>query len=1770
MRCLLPQIVYEFALGSFLIFRLVYLGRAAASPMELGEFDFLFAVRVISAILIMALGVMDVVAFNFSEPEPTNDARLSGWANLVIREPYGNFWSRRYYLYLTPLFKFGATTNFEAHHLGKMSQDDKAVFVARRFRTFLAWKEPTVSSVEAVRQLMQQSADTASSAHGSSVNGNSSSNNSNNNNNNNNNHNSSTHSRATEASADNSHTQQQTGYARMQSDENDDDDSGDEDERTSPQPFAATEELESPRLTQAAVALHHPRNADSPSIWQVRIPRWKSRVRPLFRSGRRANNEFVPLDELGSELRGQSPPEAPRGSHSTELVPSDNKPPQLRSIFRVVMLTMRRDMLEASVWMLLSSCFMFLNPTCLRGILAYVVEIQRSDSDSSSSNSNNTSLPLNGSVTAAMPPHEVGHVSWNVFFSNGYVLAFVMFFGAVVQTMSVHSHNHMAVRAAIRLRSAFMTTVYRKALRLSPQARAKSNTGSILNHMSIDTTKVMMLLFFVHYFWAIPLQVLIAIIYLTNVLGYAALIGFLVIVLVIPVQLRLATYITMLNKQAMARDDSRVKKITELINGMKVIKLYAWEPAFLQRALAARAAQLAIMFRVALLNALLQLIQQTLPMLITVTAFASFAAISDEPLTPTTAFTALSLYELIRIPLYMLPLIIRTATDARVSMTRLQAFLELPELSHDLGDGVSAQSHEDEDDDWDRRLYQDFLDSEAESMELQASGVYGGVDQVVGVLDPSLADPDHPTKERAAPMWLPRPPAAHRRPRSDQHRAAQTRDASQQQQPAEVSATNATFSWLLEANASEETARVSVLPDVTLRCTPGTLTLIAGRLASGKTSLISALLGEMPRVRGRRVLRGSVAYVAQSAWILNASIRDNITFQTPFNAERYQEVLSRCALGPDIESLAAGDRTEIGEKGINLSGGQKQRISIARALYSDADVVLFDDPLSALDAHVGHHIFHKVILEALVNRGKAVLLSTHQLQYLPFATNVVVLQSMSILAQGTLEQLVASGVNMSVLGAEVTETASPAPEQADSIEASPQLVSAVPSTDEAQPGMTFQTESAMSTSDEAASKLASPSNSRVSDISSNENTDIELIEADEEDDGLQTTTEDSSDTAPLNGPAKTTKSASTNGNGSAPSLPNGTSSARLIDHEKRAEGAVSWRVYKAYFAASGLGLWMGVFCLCIVTRSVLVTTDWWLSLWANADDSADAFYYVKYYAILVSVSLVLSGMVTLSMSYLGFRSARELHAKMLNRIAHAPMMFFDTTPVGRIQNRFTSDVNSIDTVLIVSFQSLAERILFVLSSLVVQLVVAPWFSIPLVPILCVYFWLQNFFRKSSRELQRLDSVTKSPIFANFAETLEGLATIRAYRAQASFAVANARNVERNALVVSALYGGNRWIAIRIEGVGSTIILAAAISSLLAANTIDAGLVGLALSYAMTTTLLLNIVVRNYTDTEMQMNSVQRVSEYASLAIEKDTVAEGESGFATTEDAGTLAGVYSRPDLDLSWPSRGNIEFENVTVCYRPNSAPVLQGVSLTVKAGERIGICGRTGSGKSTLTLALFRIVPCVTGRILIDGQDIASIPLARVRGALAIIPQDPLLFAGTVRYNLDPAMECTDDQLWAALRIAQLDTVVEQLRGSQELVGDRLDFTVSEGGSNFSTGQRQLFCMARAFLRRARILVLDEASASVDYRTDAMLQHVIRTAFHNCTILVIAHRIATIADSDRILGLEAGRVVEFDTPAALLQQESSLFGSLMRAHNRHTGVTAPGDTSGSATPSNP
>ncbi|XP_043087211.1 multidrug resistance-associated protein 1 isoform X2 [Puntigrus tetrazona] len=1163
---------------------------------------------------------------------------------------------------------------------------------------------------------------------------------------------------------------------------------------------------------------------------------------------------------------------------------------------------------------------------------------------------------------------------------HGYFYTTLLFVCTCVQTLILQKYFHVCFVTGMRLRTAIVGAVYRKALVITNAARRTSTVGEIVNLMSVDAQRFMDLITYINMIWSAPLQVILALYFLWQNLGPSVLAGVAVMVLMVPINAVIAMKTKTYQVAQMKSKDNRIKLMNEVLNGIKVLKLYAWELAFKDKVSAIRESELRVLKKTAYLGAVSTFTWVCAPFLVALSTFAVYVLVDEHNiLDAQKAFVSLALFNILRFPLNMLPMVISSMVQASVSMKRLRVFLSHEELDED-------------------------------------------------------------NVERPA--------------------ITATSDS--------IRIVDGAFSW--SKDDSPALKRINVhIPE-------GALVAVVGHVGSGKSSLLSALLGEMQKQEGSVSIKGSVAYVPQQAWIQNSTLKDNILFGREAKESWYQKVVEACALLPDLEILPGGDSTEIGEKGVNLSGGQKQRVSVARAVYCNCAVYLLDDPLSAVDAHVGKHIFEKVIGPQGLLQGRTRVLVTHGLSFLPQADLILVMVEGEITEMGSYTELLGRQGAFAEFLRTYSNTEQEELEESGGEEGG-------------------EAEDEKGISEEAVPRKGLENGGPAAMLGQSQ---ISLNAA-----GLGKTPQK---TEPNDvGAAKKTRS---------------TEAARLTEADKANTGRVKLSVFWEYMKAIGLPLSIFSIFLFFCHHLSSLGSNYWLSLWTDDPVINNTQPHRKMrlgvYGALGLTQGIAVFCYSVAVSVGGILASRYLHQTMLYNVLRSPMSFFERTPSGNLVNRFAKETDTIDSVIPSIIKMFMGSMFNVLGSCAVILIATPLVAIIIPPLGLLYFFVQRFYVASSRQMKRLESVSRSPVYTHFNETLLGTSVIRAFGEQQRFIRESDGRVDHNQKAYFPSIVANRWLAVRLEFVGNCIVTFAALFAVMARDSLSPGIMGLSISYALQVTTSLNWLVRMSSELETNIVAVERVKEYG------DTEKEAEW-------------KLEHSTLPAGWPTTGHIEIRNFGLRYREDLELAISDISVNIEGGEKVGIVGRTGAGKSSLTLGLFRIIEAAQGEICVDGVNIAQLGLHELRSRITIIPQDPVLFSGSLRMNLDPFDGYTDEEVWRALELAHLKNFVSGLP-------DKLNHECSEGGENLSLGQRQLVCLARALLRKTKILVLDEATAAVDLETDNLIQSTIRTQFEDCTVLTIAHRLNTIMDYTRVLVLDKGQMTEFDSPSNLIAKKGIFY----------------------------
>ncbi|CAH9117083.1 unnamed protein product [Cuscuta europaea] len=848
-----------------------------------------------------------------------------------------------------------------------------------------------------------------------------------------------------------------------------------------------------------------------------------------------------------------------------------------------------------------------------------------------------------------------------------------------------------------------------------------------------------------------------------------------------------------------------------------------------------------------------------------------------------------------------------------------------------------------------------------------------------------------------------------------------------------IEITEGSFSW-------NESSSFPFIKNINLRVNHGMKVAICGTVASGKSSLLSSILGDMPKTSGSVKLCGTMAYVSQLPWIQSGTIEENILFGKKMDTETYNRVIDACSLKKDLEVLPFGDQTIIGERGINLSGGQKQRVQIARALYQDADIYLFDDPFSAVDVHTGTHLFKECILGLLDK--KTIVYVTHQVEFLRDADFILVMKDGRISHAGNYNSILKESLSTT-----------------------------------------------KDSSEERVRTMRKGSGGLLTIGDTIQNEDI----VEHKKDNVHSTTK-----------------------------PTG----QLVQEEEIKKGSVGFSIYWIYMTMAYGGSLVPFICLAhVLFQALQVGSNYWMT-WATPVSDSDTALVGSSTLIGVYVAFAIASSFFVLGRYLlqviaGLKTATLIFQKMHLCIFRAPMSFFDATPSGRILNRASTDQSAVDLDIAFQMGSILISITKLLSVIIVMSLLAWQVFVFFIPVIMICIYFERNYLPLARELARLAGVSKAPVIQHFAETLSGSTTIRGFDQESRFIDTSMQLIDDHSRPKFHGFAAMQWISFRLN-VLSLITFTFSLIFLITVpvGTIDASFAVLAVTYGLTLNSQLVWLAGNVFKLETSIVSVERMIQYTRISSEPPLVTETNT-------------------LGIHWPLHGNVDICNLKVQYAPQLPLVLQGITCTLFGGKKTGVVGRTGSGKSTLIQTIFRIVEPTEGTILIDGTNISSIGLHDLRARLSIIPQDPTMFEGTIRGNIDPLEEYTDEQIWEALDKCQLGDEVRKKDA-------RLDSTVSENGENWSVGQRQLVCLGRVLLKKSKILVLDEATASVDTTTDNLIQQTLRKNFSDSTVITIAHRITSVLDSDMVLLLSNGLVAEYDTPANLLDNKTSLFSKLV------------------------
>ncbi|XP_021196505.3 ATP-binding cassette sub-family C member 4 isoform X1 [Helicoverpa armigera] len=1204
-----------------------------------------------------------------------------------------------------------------------------------------------------------------------------------------------------------------------------------------------------------------------------------------------------------------------------------------------------------------------------------------------------------------------------------------------------HHGTYSTQQFGMKVRIAACSLIYRKVMRMSSGALAQTTAGQVVNLLSNDVNRFDYAFIYTHFIWLLPLQVIVVCYLIYLKIGYAAIVGVIGIVLqTIPVQSYMSKLAARLRMRTACKTDERVRIMDEIINGMQVIKMYAWEKPFEQVVALARKNEIKCITSASYLRGVylsFMVFTERLTLYITLLSYSLFGY-------QVTADIVFPLAQFFNTLQGTLSIIMSNAVsflaEALISVQRLEAFMLFDERE-DLRSVPDVDI---------AKLVQ-MVDNKKKKINLSEvdlrPNTFKKIDEE-GIYNPGFECNE---KGLMTSTLCPMPVNVG------------------------ILIQNVSASWTDDGPIT--------LNQLNLMVPKGKLCAIIGSVGSGKSSVLQLLLSELRSSNGRIYLSGPLSYASQEPWLFVATVRQNILFGLPYNSKKYKEVVRVCALQKDFQQFPHGDQTLVGERGASLSGGQRARINLARAVYRQAEIYLLDDPLSAVDAHVGRQLFDECISGYL--RHTTRVLVTHQLHYLKAADYIVIMNNGSVEAKGSYDELVSTGKDFA--------------------------------------------------------KLLSSSH--------DENEDKKDVEK----------------PPPMS--RRTSARLSTTRRPSLCESTGGCEVAQEMEEEERESGSMGWRVYGAYLRAGGKAPPLLFMILLLVIGQLSATLcDYWVTFWTNevttlkekANNRTIKDYHVdrsppldngtfnlssyfsgvnlqpdldihafigpldtSQYLYVYSALIVCCIFFITARAFMFFKvcmtASRNLHNDMFHSMLRGVMRFFDTNSSGRILNRFSKDIGALDELLPRFLLECIQIYLVMFSILALNAAALIWTLLPTTIILLLFYTILQIYLKSAQGIKRLEGTTRSPVFSHMSATLNGISTIRSAGAEQRLIQEFDRFQDIHTSTWSSYLASGVTLGFWLDFI-CVIYLTIVIVAFLVidSKTIFSGNVGLAISQTLILTGMLQFGVRQTAEVISQMTSVERILQYTHIEREPKWD-KGEK------------------ETPAGWPSRGRIQFKNCYMKYTPEDLPVLKNLNLVIESGWKVGIVGRTGAGKSSLISSLFRLA-IVEGEVFIDDVDTSYLALQELRSKISIIPQEPVLFSATVRYNLDPFNNYDDEQLWQALEAVDLKAAVPAL-----------DFKVSEGGSNFSLGQRQLVCLARAILRANRILVLDEATANVDPKTDEFIQRTIRTRFADCTVLTVAHRLNTIMDSDRVMVMDSGRLVEFDHPYLLLSNPEGHFTKMVK-----------------------
>lgn len=1177
----------------------------------------------------------------------------------------------------------------------------------------------------------------------------------------------------------------------------------------------------------------------------------------------------------------------------------------------------------------------------------------------------------------------------------GYAIgvSLLVFVGEVLMNQGMF----MSKLSGAELKALFSKLLMDKAFRLSDRSRKQFSPAKITSIMSTDVSRIDLGIGYSPFLFIFVVPMAIAIGILIHNLKATAMVGVGVMFVFLLACSGLGTVLLAYRTKAMKQTDTRVSLMKEVLNNLKMIKFYSWEIPYLNKIKSSRTKEMRYLLNMEVIRSVILSLATSLTLIASFAAFMVLYAIApSHNRNPASIFSSLTLFNILATSFVMLPFAISGVADAYVAFQRVGELLAAEELEIDEMRQTSPEQLLD-------------LQKRQIALEVQSGSFEWELHEVKSDEGDNNEKDESQIKERTMEME--------------------------------------SVSLNDESGKTPIDERISFkLRNIDLSIKEGEFIVITGSIGTGKTSLLNAFNGQMKRSLGSVCSNGKII-MCGAPWIQNATVKENVTFNSPLDENKYLKVIHACNLDIDLAVLPAGDKTEIGERGITLSGGQKARLSLARAVYTDADIILLDDVLSAVDSKVGKHIMDECLLGILLTKTR--VLATHQLSLIGSADRVIYLNGDGSISVGTIENLQKTNKGFKELMKYDQQKIVPETDGSDNDE------------------------------EHITTKEITRSSTKLT------------IEADD---------------------------------------------GKLISEEFKQVNAIGWDVYRRYIGAGAAGFKFGWIIPATLLGTILAVflnlfTNTWLSFWVSQKfhGKGDGFY-IALYTVLTFMAVVVMVIQFLTIIYVMNRSSRRLNIKATKRVLHVPMSYMDITPMGRIINRFTKDTDVLDNEMGDKIAMTLYFVTTICGIFILCIIYIPWFAIAVPIIFGLFIAFVNFYQASGREIKRVEAVQRSHVYNNFNETLTGMDTIKSYNKSSVFMNKNINLIDKMNEAYYITVANQRWLEVNLSVMATALAFLVALLCVFRAFKINAASVGLLLSYILDISGMLSNLVVIFTDVEQDMNSAERVIEYA---------------YDVPQEAPFIISETCPPP---QWPEKAAIRFDDVTLSYRLGLPPVLKNFNAYIRPHEKIGVCGRTGAGKSSIMAALYRLVELSEGKIEIDDIDIKSLGLNNLRSKLSIIPQDPILFKGTIRSNLDPFSERSDNELWDIMKRARIiesedfESVRAQQKDEVNLHKFHLDKEVDDDGDNFSLGEKQLIAFARALVRGTRVLIMDEATSSVDYATDSKIQSAISNEFADCTILCIAHRLKTILNYDRIMVLEKGEIKEFDTPWNLFSHRAGIF----------------------------